>query len=63
MTRMTSSVDLRNLLSQVSYRNRDRCLQELQGATSHYRGLVPKIDNFTFNDGIQKKLVNLSGKR
>ena len=52
---MTSSVDLRNLLSQVSYRNRDRCLQELQGATSHYRGLVPKIDNFTFNDGIQKK--------
>lgn len=28
---------------------------------THYRGLTPKLENFTFNDGIQKRLVCLSG--
>ena len=48
-------------LSRGNYRNPERCKPDILGALHHYNGLKPKLDKFTFNDGVTRDLLCLEG--
>ncbi|XP_023324452.1 tumor susceptibility gene 101 protein [Eurytemora carolleeae] len=49
------------VLSKVKYRHADLTRRDCMNVMHHYRGLIPKQDKFTFNDGLQRDLITLSG--
>lgn len=43
------------------YQNADKTKMDVMTALHHYRGLIPKLEKFVFNDGIERELLNLAG--
>uniref|UniRef100_A0A0P4VXH4 UEV domain-containing protein n=1 Tax=Scylla olivacea TaxID=85551 RepID=A0A0P4VXH4_SCYOL len=43
------------------YQNADKTKMDVMTALHNYRGLVPKLEKFVFNDGIERELLNLAG--
>ncbi|GAB6024096.1 hypothetical protein CHUAL_008809 [Chamberlinius hualienensis] len=43
------------------YRNPDSTMRDVLSSIQHYRGLLPKMETFVFNDGSNKELLNLDG--
>jgi len=55
------SSDIATVLSQVNYRHPDLTKRQVQTLLHHYKGLSPKKDKFTFNDGQERDLINIQG--
>ncbi|KAL4613454.1 tumor susceptibility gene 101 protein-like [Arapaima gigas] len=55
-----SDVALKKMLSK-NYKYRDLTVREMSPVMSHYKDLKPSLDDYVFNDGSSKELVNLSG--
>jgi len=53
--------DISSVLSQVNYRHPDLTKRQVATLLHHYKGLSPKKDRFTFNDGQDRELVNIQG--
>lgn len=54
-------VAVHNGLMRANYRNIKGSKQDILNALNHYRGLEPKLEKFTFNDGRSRELVCLKG--
>merc|ERR1711971_11296 len=54
--------DIVSVLSQVNYRHPELTKRQVQTLLHHYKGLSPKKDKFTFNDGQEKDLINIQVK-
>ncbi len=52
---------LQSFLSRANYRNLASTKRDILSALNHYRGLVPKLEKFSFNDGRTRDLVCLKG--
>nr|ACO15383.1 Tumor susceptibility gene 101 protein [Caligus clemensi] len=55
------SISIQNLITSVSYRNPRQTKTELLNVMKHYRSLHAKVEYFSFNDGVRKKLIVLKG--
>jgi len=56
-----SEAQLNAALSKVKYKHPDLTKRDVMSVLHHYRGLIPKPDKFTFNDGQQRDLITLNG--
>eukprot|EP00095_Tigriopus_kingsejongensis_P006679 snap_masked-scaffold25_size650667-processed-gene-0.0 protein:Tk06679 transcript:snap_masked-scaffold25_size650667-processed-gene-0.0-mRNA-1 annotation:"serine threonine-protein kinase rio3" len=56
-----STGDVRSMLDGLGYRNKERTHQDIVTTVTHYRGLIPRVEKFMFNDGIEKSLICLKG--
>ena len=52
---------VKSILERTSYRNLELCKRDILAALHHYKGLLPKQDKYTFNDGRSRDLVLLEG--
>lgn len=53
--------DIASVLTQVHYRHPELTKRQVQTLVHHYKGLAPKKDKFTFNDGQERDLINIQG--
>lgn len=53
--------DVEGMMDSIGYRSKEPALRDIMTALSNYRGLHPKVEKFTFNDGIEKSLICLKG--
>lgn len=56
-----TEAQLNAALSKVKQKHPDLTRRDVQSVLHHYRGLIPKPDKFTFNDGVQRDLITLNG--
>ena len=52
---------VQSLLTRANYRNAASAKRDILNALTHYRGLVPKLEKFIFNDGRARDLICLRG--
>ena len=52
---------VKSILDRASYRNVESCKRDILAALHHYRGLQPKSQKYTFNDGRSRDLICLEG--
>jgi len=53
--------EVKSILNHASYRNVESCKRDILAALHHYRGLQPKSQKYTFNDGRSRDLICLEG--
>ena len=52
---------VQNFLARGGYRNAGQAKRDIMSALNNYRGLTPKLEKFTFNDGRARDLICLRG--